>query len=137
MTAHSRPYPRLELLLSTFSDWLKHRRELSEMRRLDRTEFDRIASDLRVSPSDLEELVRHGPHAADELPKLLKALGIEESDLASVHPLVLRDMERICAICQQKGPCDRDLAAGTSAEHYQGYCPNAAAIEQLDQTATN
>ena len=137
MTAHSRPYPRLELLLSTFSDWLKHRRELSEMRRLDRTEFDRIASDLRVSPSDLEELVRQGPHAADELPKLLKALGIEESDLASVHPLVLRDMERICAICQQKGQCDRDLEAGTSAEHYQGYCPNAAAIEQLDQTATN
>jgi hypothetical protein len=137
MTAHSRPYPRLELLLSTFSDWLRHRRELSEMRRLDRTEFDRIASDLRVSPSDLEELVRQGPHAADELPKLLKALGIEESDLASVHPLVLRDMERICAICQQKGQCDRDLEAGTSAEHYQGYCPNAAAIEQLDQTATN
>jgi hypothetical protein len=137
MTSHSRPYPRFELLLSIFSEWLKHRRELSEMRRLDRTEFDRIASDLRVSPSDLEELVRQGPHAADELPKLLKALGIEDSDLASVHPLVLRDMERVCAICQQKGPCDRDLEAGTSAEHYQGYCPNAAAIEQLDQTATN
>lgn len=137
MTAHSRPYPRFELLLSTFSDWLRHRRELSEMRRLDRTEFDRIASDLRVSPSDLEELVRQGPHAADELPKLLKALGIEDSDLASVHPLVLRDMERICAICQQKGQCDRDLEAGTSAERYQGYCPNAAAIEQLDQTAAN
>jgi transcriptional regulator with XRE-family HTH domain len=133
MTAHSRPYPGLELLLSTFSDWLKHRRELNEMRQLDRSDFDRIASDLRVSPHDLEELVRHGPHAADELPKLLKALGIDESDLASAHPLVLRDMERVCALCEHKAQCDRDLAAGTSAEHYEGYCPNAPTIERLDQ----
>jgi hypothetical protein len=130
MTAHSRPYPGLELLLSTFSDWLKHRRELNEMRQLDRADFDRIASDLRVSPHDLEELVRHGPHAADELPKLLKALGIDESDLASAQPL--RDMERVCALCEHKAQCDRDLAAGTSAEHYEGYCPNAPTIGQLD-----
>ena len=133
MTAHSSPYPRLELLLSTFSDWLTHRRELNEMRQLDRSDFDRIASDLRVSPSDLEELVRHGPHAADELPRLLTALGIDESDLASAHPLVLRDMQRVCAMCQHKGQCERDLEAGTSAEHYQGYCPNAPTVERLDQ----
>jgi hypothetical protein len=137
MTAHSRPYPRLELLLSTFSDWLKHRRELNEMRRLDRADFDRIASDLRVSPHDLEELVRHGPHAADELPKLLKALGIDESDLASAQPLVLRDMERVCALCQHKVQCDSDLAAGTSADHYQGYCPNAPTIERLDEATAS
>jgi uncharacterized protein YjiS (DUF1127 family) len=72
MTAHAKPYPRLDSLISTFADWLKHRRELNEMRRLDRAEFDRIASDLRVSPDDLDELVRHGSHAADELPQLLK-----------------------------------------------------------------
>lgn len=134
MTAHSKPYPRLELLLSTFSNWLKHRGELNEMRQLDRTEFDRIASDLRVSPSDLEELVRHGPHAADELPKLLKALGIDESDLASANPLVLRDMERVCAMCQQKAQCDRDLTASTSPEHYAGYCLNAPTIDHLGRT---
>jgi len=136
MTAHSKPYPQFELLLSTFSDWLKHRRELNEMRQLDRTEFDRIASDLRVSPSDLEELVRHGPHAADELPKLLKALGIDESDLASAQPLVLRDMERVCALCHAKAQCDRDLAAGTSPEHYAGYCLNASTIDRLGKAST-
>ena len=118
-------------LTHMFSDWLKHRQELNEMRQLNTSEFDRIASDLRVSPADLNELVRHGPHAADELPKLLKALGINQDDLARVEPLVLRDMERVCALCQQKRECDLDLAAGTSAEHYQGYCLNAATIEQL------
>ena len=43
MTAQSKPYPVVETLVDTFSDWLKHRRELNEIRQLNRTEFDRIA----------------------------------------------------------------------------------------------
>ena len=129
MTAHS--IPVVETLIHSFGDWLKHRRELSEIRQMDRSDFDRIASDLRVSPTDLDELVRQGPHAADELPKLLKVLGIDEAALARTQPLVLRDMERVCALCHNKRQCDRDLAAGTSAEHYEGYCLNAPTIELL------
>jgi len=133
MPAHSKPV--VETLIDTFNDWLKHRRELNELRQIDTLEFDRIADDLRVSPGDLNELVRQGPHAADELPKLLKILGIDEEALARTEPLVLRDMERVCALCMHKGECDRDLARGTSAEHYRGYCLNADTIESLDQPA--
>ena len=135
MTAQDHAYPRVELLINTFGDWLKHRRELNEIRQMDRSDFDRIAGDLRVSPNDLDELVRKGPHAADELPMLLKALGIDEAGLARTQPLVLRDMERVCALCHSKGQCDRDLAAGTSVEHYEGYCLNAPTIELLNQSA--
>ena len=135
MTAQAKPFPRLELVLSTFADWIKHRREMREVRQLDRADFDRIATDLRVSPADLDELVRQGPHSADELPKMLKALGISEADLAKTQPTLLRDMERVCALCGHKRRCDRDLIAGTAAEHFTGYCPNAPTIEQLDQTA--
>ena len=130
-----RSHSVVERLTHTFGDWLKHRRELNEMRQLNTSEFDRIAGDLRVSPADLNELVRLGPHAADELPKLLNALGIDGNDLARVEPLVLRDLERVCALCEHKRECDRDLAAGTSAERYQGYCLNAPAIEQLGHEA--
>src|SRR5881227_2508406 len=84
-----------------------------EIRHMDRANFDSIASDLRISPDALDELVRRGPHAADELPKLLKALGIDEAALANSNRLLLRDMERVCSMCQQKGECDRDLVAGT------------------------
>jgi transcriptional regulator with XRE-family HTH domain len=133
MTAHCKPYPRVEELMNTFSDWLRHRRELNEMRQMDRTDFDRIAGDLQVSPDELDELVRNGPHAADELPKLLQALGIDEAALASAQPLVLRDMERVCAMCRDKARCDRDLAAGTSAEHYHSYCLNAPTIDRLGE----
>ena len=131
MTAHAKPYPRVEQLISTFADWLKHRRELNEMRRLDRADFDRIAYDLRVSPDDLEQLVRNGPHAADELPRLLNALGIDEAALADTQPFLLRDMERVCAMCEHKRRCDRDLAEGSSAEHYKDYCANAPTIERI------
>jgi transcriptional regulator with XRE-family HTH domain len=133
MTAQSKPYAVVETLINTFSDWLKQRRELNELRQLDTSEFDRIASELRVSPTDLNELVRQGPHAADELPKLLGVLGIDADALERTEPLVLRDMERVCALCQQKAQCDRDLAAGTSAEHYEGYCLNASTIDVLSQ----
>ena len=132
MTAHSKPY--IEALIGTFSDWLRHRRELNEMRRLDRADFDRIAYDLRVSPDDLEQLVRNGPHAADELPRLLDALGIEEATLANTQPFLLRDMERVCAMCEHKRRCDRDLAEGSSAEHYKDYCANAPTIERIGET---
>jgi hypothetical protein len=133
MTAQSKPFLAVGTLVSTFSDWLKHRRELNELRQLDTAEFDRIASELRVSSTDLNELVRQGPHAADELPKMLNLLGIDEETLARTQPLVLRDMQRVCALCANKGECDRDLVAGTAAEHYKGYCLNAPTIEVLGQ----
>lgn len=135
MTTHSKPYPRFTSLIDTFADWLKHWRELDEIRQLDRVEFDRIATDLEISSGDLDELVRHGPHAADELPVLLKAIGIDHAKLGSSQPSVLRDMERVCALCICKAECDRDLAAGSAAEHYRSYCPNAATTEQLGEIA--
>jgi hypothetical protein len=133
MTVQEHPYPRVEMLINSFADWLKHRRDLSEIRQMDTVEFDRIASDLRVSPGELDTLVRRGPHAADELPQLLKALGIDAAALARTEPLVLRDMARVCALCSHKRECDRDLAAGSSAEHYEGYCLNASTIDSLAQ----
>jgi hypothetical protein len=133
MTAQSKPYPVFETLIGTFNDWLRHRRELNELRQLNTTEFDRIATELRVSPGDLNELVHLGPHAADELPRMLKALGIDHEALARSEPLVLRDMERVCALCHEKGECHRDLAAGTAPLYYEDYCPNAPTIEIIGE----
>jgi len=126
-------YPTVEYLIDTFGNWLHHRRELNEIRQMDRTDFNRIAGDLRISSDDLTRLVQQGPHSADELPKLLKALGVDQARLVQTEPLLLRDMERVCSLCSHKRQCDRDLAAGTSAEHYHGYCLNASTIEALGQ----
>ncbi|KYG22688.1 hypothetical protein SE92_22750 [Bradyrhizobium sp. AT1] len=135
MSTASRPYPIVQDLIDSFASWLKHRRELNEMRQLDRADFDRIASDLRISPDDLEELVRHGKHSADELPVMLEQLGISADGLGRAQPLLLRDMERVCSLCAHKARCDRDLADGTAAENYHGYCANASTLESLDRSA--
>ena len=135
MTAHRKPHPVIEHLITTFSGWLKHRREMSDIRQLSSSEFDRIASELKVSPDDLNELVRKGPHAADQLPKLLDVLGIDEQALKRTEPLVLRDMERVCALCHHKGECVRDLASGVAAERYEDYCANAPTIDRLGDGA--
>jgi len=135
MTIQDQARSAVERLMNTFSDWFKHRLELSEMRQLNVTEFDRIANDLRLSPADLDELVRHGPHAADELPRLLEALGTSAQDLARIEPMVVHDMERVCALCGHKRQCERDLASGTSAERYPEYCLNAPTIADLREAA--
>ncbi len=51
MTAQEHPFPRVEALINTFADWLRHRQDLSEIRQMDTTQFDKIANDLRVSPN--------------------------------------------------------------------------------------
>jgi len=133
MTPSNKSYPLVDKVIDIFGDWLKQRREIREMRELDAGEFARIAHELCVAPDDLDTFVRRGPHAISELPKLLKALGIDEKALARSQPLVLRDMERVCASCVRKAQCDQDLEAGTSDQHYETYCLNASTIDSLDQ----
>lgn len=130
-----KPYPIVDRLINRFDSWLKHRKETSEMRELDTGEFARIAHDLGVTPDDLDTLVRRGPHAIEELPKLLTALGIDENAIARTLPQVRRDMERVCASCQHKRQCNHDIAAGTAGQHYEEYCGNAATINSLGQKA--
>lgn len=137
MSTASRPYPFVQELIESFANWLKHRRELNELRQLDRTDFDRIANDLRIAPDDLEELVRQGHHAADELPSMLEQLGISTERLGQAQPLLLRDMERVCSFCHQKARCDRELVDGTAAENYHGYCGNASTLESLDRAVAS
>src|SRR6202140_681691 len=105
------------------------------MREFDIGEFARIAHELGVTPDDLDTLVRRGLDAIEELPKLLTALGVDEKAIARTLPLVLRDMERVCASCQHKRECDRDIAAGTSGRHHEESCGNAATINSLGQKA--
>ena len=62
MTVQDQAAPSVvERLRNTFSDWLKHGRELSEMRQLNSTDFCRIANDLRLSPTELDvkSAIRH------------------------------------------------------------------------------
>ena len=100
---------------------------------------ENVARDLGLSSNELRALAAHGAGAARELPCLLEALRINGQTLAEKEPLVLRDLQRVCSLCDQKRTCDRDIAAGTLASHYQSYCANAATVRalELDPTFTS
>jgi hypothetical protein len=132
MATQIKAYPIVERAINLFGDWLRHRQEIRELREINRGDFARIAQELCVTPV-IDSFVRKGPHASDELPRLLKSLGIDAATLSRTQPLLQRDMMRVCASCQQKARCDFDLDADTSAGHYEEYCPNAPTIDGLVQ----
>jgi hypothetical protein len=127
--------PIVDGLINVFGDWLKHRREMREIRHLDTGLFDDVARDLGMAPTDLERLVRRGPHAADELPRLLAVLGIDAAALARSEPAALRDMERVCISCERKARCNNDLEIGVSARNYEDYCLNTSTMHALKSVA--
>jgi hypothetical protein len=133
MANHVKVHPIVENVINLFGDWLRHRQEMRELRDMNSGEFARIASDLCVSPADLDAVIRQGPHASDELPRLLKILGIDEAALSRTQPVLQRDMMRVCAVCRQKSLCNFDLDAGALAQRYEEYCPNAPAIDELGE----
>jgi hypothetical protein len=53
MTVENQAPSVVERLMNTFSDWLKHRGELSMMHQSDVIDIRPIANELRLSPADL------------------------------------------------------------------------------------
>ena len=137
MMPEPKHYPVVESVIDLFARWLHHRREIAVLCTCDGAEYGLIARDLGVSPGELSELVRRGPHSADELPKMMAALGLDAQAIARVQPMVVRDLERVCALCEQKKRCDSDLAAGTAAQHHTEYCENASTFASLNSASSS
>ena len=77
-------------ILNAIANWVKKYREAiglrGELANCGAEEVARYARDIGVSPEELIFMVKKGPHAADELPKLLRALGVDPQKLASEFP---------------------------------------------------
>lgn len=125
---HLSPVARV---LHWLQDWRTRQAELAELDTLGADGVRSIASDLGLSPADLRELTALGPHAADLMPRLMTALGLDPAVIERAEPMVFRDLQRACACCSDHGRCAHDLADGTIAETYREYCPNAETMSAL------
>jgi uncharacterized protein DUF6455 len=130
----------VESILSAIANWVERYRNAvglrGELARCRPEEVASMARDIGVSPQELKFFVKKGPRAADELPKLLRALGVDPQKLASDDQNKMRDLQRLCITCGDKNQCRHDLAAGTAASRYNDYCPNAASIRAIFQSSS-
>jgi hypothetical protein len=124
-------YPAVNSVIDIFANWLRHRREIAELCDCGKAEHANIARDLGVSVDQLDDLVRRGSHAAEELPKMMAALNLDAEAIARAQPLVMRDLQQVCSRCQSKWRCNLDLAAGTAAREHADYCSNTPTLDAL------
>jgi hypothetical protein len=117
-------------LLGRIRDWWRRQEELNA---LDNKEIGRIAEDLRISTDTLRNLVARGPDAANLLYERMRALGISKVDVDNAAEGVMRDLQRTCACCNEKGVCEKDLAERPEDPGWKSYCPNAVTLESLSE----
>lgn len=105
-----------------FRDRAESRNELASMSSDD---IDLLAADCGLTPAQLKSMMQRGPHAADELAELIKALDIDEARLKAANRRNFNDMKLTCAECGRKSECRRSLRNGTAAQDYGSFCDNA------------
>ena len=137
MSNHIHPkYAGVASVLAGIANWVKNYRSAmglrAELAHCGAEEVAHMAHDLGMAPEEFVALARKGPHAADQLPQLLRALGVDPKALAAADPATLRAMEHVCIACGHKDQCEHDVGAGGAAESsYRDYCPNARTINAL------
>ena len=124
-------YPRVTSVLQLIADWYKRRQHhASGLEGLPEAEVAKIAKDMGVSTADLRALDR----LADQpllLHRMLEQLHLDADFLSRTEPEIFRDLQRVCAMCDSKKRCGRDLDAGKGAEHFEDYCPNALTLKAV------
>jgi hypothetical protein len=108
--------------------WRRRRASVKEIGGLDLQEIGCIARDLGVSPREIGTLAAKGENAADLLVRRMKTIGL---DPAQVDLKVMRDLQRCCSICTQKGLCIHELEDKPRAAAWPKYCPNEQTLAAL------
>ena len=116
--------------MTTLANWRSARVARRELTLLDAGELRALARDVAVSADQLTGLTGHGAKGNDELPRLMRALGLTPERTERIHADVMRDMSIICSGCKFKRRCRHDIDCGW-APVVQHYCPNTHTIKAL------
>jgi hypothetical protein len=119
------------LLAQRFREWKERRQDFAAFDLCSPGETARMAHDLRLTTRDLRALARKGAHAADLLYRRMADLGLDRAAVARREACTLRDMQKVCALCESKGRCRRDLAHFAPLSEWTGYCPNDETLRTL------
>ena len=133
MPAAPQPSDRspLALVLGWWHDARKHWSRLQELENIDPTELNRIAADVGLSVNELTRLAAQPDGMPLLIEKRLAALKLDPDDIRQLSPLVLRDLQRTCALCEEKDRCAHDMADDPLAAGWESYCPNSGTLRVL------
>lgn len=111
--------------------WYARWRAEREQKSLERRRRAEIASEIGLPEDFLARLMSYSERSSDELYQMLTALGLDAQDVRTRYAAQLRDMSVPCSECTTLQRCRRELAAGTAHANYHDFCPNAAALDEL------
>lgn len=95
-------------------------------------DVERMAQDVGLSSSELQQLVRHKRDDAELLFRRMAALELEPKKVAEADRATFLDLERVCTLCDCKRRCKRDLASRPDDGRWEDYCPNVATLKMLN-----
>src|SRR5215471_6567973 len=87
-------------LIDRAAAWRRRSASVKEIEKMDTQDIRCIARDLGISPVEIRTLAAKGENAADLLVRRMKTIGLEPGE---VDVAVVRDLQRCCSICTQKG----------------------------------
>jgi hypothetical protein len=128
-------FPAVKIVVEAVADWIKRYREAikceKELARVDPEQIAAMAKDLGITTVQLRELASKGPESTKLLKRLLMALDTDPKRLEQIDPRVARDMLWLCFNCSEKSRCRHELSAGTAAQTFREFCPNAVALDEV------
>lgn len=119
-------------LMSWADRWFHQGPGRGELDALSPEEFARVAHDLGLSATDLEELSHHPAEERLPLYERLKLLGLDVDELRRNE--FLRDLERTCAMCESKDVCRHEMAVTPGSDAWKAYCGNRSVLESAAAT---
>ncbi len=91
----------------------------------------RGAAERAIRPREIDRAAADLPNSAALLRNMMIALGLEPDAPAVLDHAVMAELREMCATCEHKTECARDLAEGRAAENFYAYCPNARALDSI------
>jgi len=128
VTSHQNIASRIARWCSTAWDAVEEAKLLAS---LDDETVKLLAQDNVLSQQELLQLIRKGPHAADEMLALMKLLHIDAEEAKLAEPAEFRTMHVTCACCGEKARCRRELADGSATADFAAYCSNAEDLNAM------
>jgi hypothetical protein len=103
----------------------------AELNRCDDRDVARIARDLSLTAGELHMLARRRAQSPLLLYRRMADLGMDRADVARTQPEIMRDLQKLCAMCDSKRRCARDFARGADRSIWHAYCPNDGTLNSL------